>query len=328
MEIWNRISNVLDKELFLGQPATSNIYPATYPTFCNNFSSPSNMTTVTPFVDQFLTADLTLFTVPDQVQEKEYEEIEKKGVEMMVMVKVHNGVCAICLDDIELQETALVKGCEHAYCVKCILQWATYHEHPKCPQCKHPFESLSVHRTLDGSLQDYMFEESICLLLRATWFTPLVVEHRDDPDDEIDDIFYYQYQYQLDYEEEDDDLDDVFFHNSSGLRIGNRRLGDNGYIRAGRQEAIPAHRSNPQDLGAGSSRQRKQKEVDMDPDKSPSYEPKKKEKEVGKELTGRRAKRALKREAADKAAMAKHEKHLVRLGRQQPCPSIVSVTTV
>lgn len=27
----------------------------------------------------------------------------------------HGGVCAICLDEIVLQETALVKGCEHAY---------------------------------------------------------------------------------------------------------------------------------------------------------------------------------------------------------------------
>lgn len=27
----------------------------------------------------------------------------------------HGGVCAICLDKTVLQETALVKGCEHAY---------------------------------------------------------------------------------------------------------------------------------------------------------------------------------------------------------------------
>jgi hypothetical protein len=27
----------------------------------------------------------------------------------------HGGICAICLDKIELLETALVKGCEHAY---------------------------------------------------------------------------------------------------------------------------------------------------------------------------------------------------------------------
>ncbi|KAL9234811.1 hypothetical protein vseg_009637 [Gypsophila vaccaria] len=269
-----------------------------------------------------LTTNLTLLTIHDHQATMKFEEkvaeVEKGGEsEMMNIMVVHNGVCAICLDSIELQETALVKGCEHAYCVNCILQWATYHEHPKCPQCKHPFESLSVHRALDGTLRDYMIEESVCLLLRATWFTPLVVENRDEPDDDLDDIFYYQYQYQLDYEE-DDDLDDVYFHNSSGLRIGNRRWGDNGYIRSGRQEARPAHRSNLQESGASSSasssRQRKQKEVNMDSDGSSSRGPKKKE--VGKDLMGRRAKRALKREAADKAAMAKHEEHLVRLGRQ------------
>jgi hypothetical protein len=27
----------------------------------------------------------------------------------------HGAICAICLDKIALQETALVKGCEHAY---------------------------------------------------------------------------------------------------------------------------------------------------------------------------------------------------------------------
>lgn len=31
----------------------------------------------------------------------------------------HYGVCAICLDNIMLQETALVKGCEHAYWFVC-----------------------------------------------------------------------------------------------------------------------------------------------------------------------------------------------------------------
>lgn len=31
----------------------------------------------------------------------------------------HYGVCAICLNKIVLQETALVKGCEHAYWFVC-----------------------------------------------------------------------------------------------------------------------------------------------------------------------------------------------------------------
>ncbi|KAJ4724440.1 RING/U-box superfamily protein [Melia azedarach] len=201
----------------------------------------------------------------------------------------YGGVCAICLDKIVLQETALVKGCEHAYCVTCILRWASYIQNPTCPQCKHPFEFLNVHRSLDGSIKDFMFEESVCLLLRASWFKPLIVEDHevvayDEPED------YYP------YEDEEDDLDEVYFHNSSSLRIGNRRWGDNGYVRAGRQEARPVHRPNSQTSGASSSR-----------------EPKKNE--VAKGTTGRRAKRALKREAADKAAAAKHQQHLARLGR-------------
>ena len=136
-----------------------------------------------------------------------------------------------------------------------------------------------------------MFEESVCLLLRATWFTPLTVVDRevayDDPED------YYPYE----EEDCDDDLDEVYFSSSSSIRIGNRRWGDNGYVSAGRQEARPVHRSNFQDAGAGTSRQPKQKEA-------------------AKDKTGRRAKRALKREAADKAAAAKHEQHLARLGRK------------
>lgn len=203
----------------------------------------------------------------------------------------HGGVCAICLDEIVLQETALVKGCEHAYCATCILRWVTYSQKPTCPQCKHPFEFLNVHRSLDGSIHDYMFEESVCLLLRAKWFEPLIVVEREDVYDDPDD-YYYPYE-----DEEDDDLDEAYFSSSSSVRIGNRRWGDNGYVRGGRQEARPVHRSNIEDSGASSSRDPRKKEAAMD-------------------KTGRRAKRALKREAADKAAAAKHQQHLARLGRK------------
>ncbi|GAV62113.1 zf-RING_2 domain-containing protein [Cephalotus follicularis] len=202
----------------------------------------------------------------------------------------HGGICAICLDKIVLQETALIKNCEHAYCVTCILRWATYSQNPTCPQCKHPFKFLNLHRSLDGSIQDYMFEESVCLLLRASWFKPLIVEERDEVYDDSED--YYP------YEDEEDDLDDVYFSNSARPRIGNRRWGDNGYVRAGRQEARPVYRSNFQDSSAGSSSEPKKKQV------------------ADNVVTGRRAKRALKREAADKAAAAKHKEHLVRLGRK------------
>ncbi|KAK6138231.1 hypothetical protein DH2020_028027 [Rehmannia glutinosa] len=203
----------------------------------------------------------------------------------------HHGVCAICLNKIVLQETALVKGCEHAYCVTCILKWASYKKEPTCPQCKNPFEFLNIHRALDGSIHDYMFEESVCLLLRASWFKPLVVVQREEVEEETED-YYYEYE----EEEEDDDLDEVYLGSSSSLRLGNRRWGDNGYVRGGRQEARPVFRPNIQEAGAGPSRQPKKKEIAV------------------KETVGRRAKRAL-REAADKAAAVKHQQHLERLDR-------------
>ncbi|KAL2507093.1 RING/U-box superfamily protein [Forsythia ovata] len=218
------------------------------------------------------------------------EEIHQVGCETNNINSTnHHGICAICLNKIALQETALVKGCEHAYCVTCILRWASYKEEPLCPQCKNPFELLNIHRSLDGSIHDYMIEESVWLLLSASWFKPLIVADREEVDDEVEDYYYH--------EDEEEDLDEVYFGSSSSLCIGNRRWGDNGYVRGGRQEARPIHRPSFQDSGAGPSRQPKKKET-------------------AKEMVGRRAKRALKREAADKAAAAKHERHLMRLGHK------------
>ncbi|GFP96278.1 hypothetical protein PHJA_001771900 [Phtheirospermum japonicum] len=198
------------------------------------------------------------------------EEINLGGCDTnLIETTNHHGVCAICLNKIVLQETALVKGCEHAYCVTCILRWASCKKQPTCPQCKTPFKFLNIHRSLDGSLHDYMFEESVCLLLRASWFNPLVEE-------------YHNYDYN------DDEEDEYYFGSSSSLRIGNRRWGDNGYVRAGRQEVRPIRRPCAEDSDAGPSRQPKKE--------TPN-----------KEIVGRRAKRALKREAADKAAAEKHQ---------------------
>lgn len=146
-----------------------------------------------------------------------------------------------------------------------------------------------------NSLHDYMYEESVCLLLRASWFNPLIVEEREEVDEEVYD-HYYQYE-----DEEEDDLDEVYFSRSSSLRLGNRRWGDNGYVRGGRVEARPVSRPNAQDISGAAG---------------PSRERKKKETVVNDAAVGRRAKRAMKREAADKAAAAKHEQHLVRLGRK------------
>lgn len=204
-------------------------------------------------------------------------------------------VCAICLEKILIQETALVKGCEHAYCLTCILRWATYKKNPSCPQCKHPFNFLNVHRSLDGCIHDYMFEESVCLLLRATWFTPLVIETKEDTYEE-EDLSYYHFDEHIENEEDDGEDESYFTRGSSGIRIGNRRWGNNGFIRDGRKEARPVSRRLSEDFEAGPSRQPKMKEAAS---KAPPI--------------GRRAKRALKREAEDKAAATKQQQHLERL---------------
>lgn len=137
-----------------------------------------------------------------------------------------------------------------------------------------------------------MIEESVCLLLGASWFKPLIVVDLEEVhvDVNVEDYYYY-------YEDEEEDLDNVYYGSSSCLCIGNWRWGDNGYVRGGWQEARPMHRPNFQDTGAGPSRQPKKKET-------------------AKEMVGRRAKRELKWEAADKAAAAKHERHFMRLGHK------------
>ncbi|XLS63958.1 hypothetical protein HN51_023932 [Arachis hypogaea] len=51
-----------------------------------------------------------------------------------------------------------------------------------------------------------MFEESVCLLLRAAWFQPLKVENHVEHEDAYDPIEdFYQYQYDYEYDDEDDE---------------------------------------------------------------------------------------------------------------------------
>ena len=159
------------------------------------------------------------------------------------------------------------------------------------------------------SLHDYLFEESVCLLLRAAWFEPLIVEAHEEALEE--DEIYLQYQ----YDDDEDDLDEESYYmsRSPSIRIGNRRWGDNGYIRGGRREARPVNAD-----AAGPSRTPKKKERAASTSGSGSGSG-----SVSKDASGRRAKRAQKREAADKAAAEKHLKHLQRMGLvKAPAPEV------
>ncbi|KAK9819182.1 hypothetical protein WJX81_004272, partial [Elliptochloris bilobata] len=179
--------------------------------------------------------------------------------------EAHDMTCAICLDTIALEELSIIKGCEHAYCSKCILAWAVHKDPPWCPQCKAPFSRLVTYRALDGTLHDFPALESVCLLKRACWFqahlreaeavaaavpTPFLLNAADaaaiaeaatlrDPND------YGRY-----YEEYDDDeeVEAFYFSAAAGrarITLGNRRFGNNGYIASGRMQARPAQPARP-----------------------------------------------------------------------------------
>jgi len=64
--------------------------------------------------------------------------------------------------------------------VNCILQWSLCKEW--CPQCKHPFDYLLTHKQLDGTVTDFLTEESVVLLKRARWFEEYMrVSNRHTP---------------------------------------------------------------------------------------------------------------------------------------------------
>ncbi|KAL2322390.1 hypothetical protein Fmac_026769 [Flemingia macrophylla] len=77
-----------------------------------------------------------------------------------------------------------------------------------------------------------MFEESVCLLLQASWFKPLSVKEHVNHEDAYGDLEDY---YQCKDDDDDDDIDEAYYGGSSSFHIGNQRWGDNGCVRAGRQ---------------------------------------------------------------------------------------------
>lgn len=195
--------------------------------------------------------------------------------------------CAICLGQIQPLDLALVKGCEHQYCVHCILQWAMLKEW--CPQCKAPFSYLFTHRHLDGTPSDYPLEESVTLLKRARWFTEEQearekaralaaagarrgvtrvevgvddteryhgVEHDGDAPPSPRDWCDF-YEDLVDAELEEDEAIEEYYYSSAAGRarivLGNRRWGGGGYMRNGRMYARPVNPAAASGSGGAST---------------------------------------------------------------------------
>lgn len=177
--------------------------------------------------------------------------------------------CAICLGDIPLPDMAMVKGCGHIYCAKCILAWALHKENPWCPQCKQPFNYLLTYRTLDGELQDFPNEESVVLLKRARWLEDqLAASHADaahllEESRAADDIAWHDYADEYDLAE-DEAIEAYYYSSAAGrarVMLGNRRFGEGGYIATGRRQARPAgqRRSGKGKAAAGANKKQPEK---------------------------------------------------------------------
>lgn len=154
--------------------------------------------------------------------------------------------CAICLGEIQLENLAMVKGCDHMYCAHCILHWALHKEEPWCPQCKQPFTYLLTYRTLDGELSDFPAEESVVLLKRARWFTDTLrpcARSSSLLEDSIlaDETAWQEYADEYDLAE-DEEIEAYYFSSAAGrarVLLGNRRFGEGGFIATGRRQARP-----------------------------------------------------------------------------------------
>lgn len=150
-------------------------------------------------------------------------------------------MCAICHGNIKPNEVALVRGCDHAFCSLCILNWAT--QKRKCPLCLERFTHLWLYRRIDGSYNDYLFEESVDLLTCAVWFKKGVTAefspcaNVDDEEDDYHEMLQWMYGGGREAAEEDDYYDDV----QEGLErgrpgtkaFGQRKFGSGGYVAVG-----------------------------------------------------------------------------------------------
>ena len=193
-----------------------------------------------------------------QEEEEQDEEEEEEDCQPQHLLEEDSEpddlTCAICLNSIQLENLALVKGCDHMYCANCILHWAVHKESPWCPQCKQPFNYLLTYRALDGTLQDFPTEESVTLLKRALWFEDHVRRNLKDTsaaarlDESIaaDDLAWHDYADDLDLDE-DEIIEEYYFSAAAGrarVTLGNRRFGEGGYISAGRRQARPINNNN------------------------------------------------------------------------------------
>jgi hypothetical protein len=202
-----------------------------------------------------------------------------------------DAVCTICCEVPELADCCVIPSCGHAFCVNCVLSWATVR--CVCPNCKTPFDMLRVRRDastgapLPGGRER---DEDVHVLRTADWVTvqdlePIVEdiaaafhvarlsleESRREVEraglltgvrtfacEEAEDVFEAMF-----WEQENmrydcyvgDAYDDGGFASPQEprRRFGNRRHGANGYMASGHMVATPAVVAGSSSTGGASS---------------------------------------------------------------------------
>ncbi|KAL6780769.1 CGL94 [Auxenochlorella protothecoides x Auxenochlorella symbiontica] len=173
---------------------------------------------------------------------------DDKGKQQVLEDEEDSNPCAICLNTTALEDVAILPGCDHVYCAHCIIHWASLREQGDacCPQCKAPFSEIITYRNLDGTLQDFPVQNSVCLLKRAAWFKERAERHTLPPEDGAAPRRERSWADEDAYDlcnDDDDDLEAFYFSSAAGrarVTLGNRRFGEGGYIASGRRQARPA----------------------------------------------------------------------------------------
>jgi len=168
-------------------------------------------------------------------------------------------LCAICHGSIQPQEAALVRGCDHAFCNGCILNWAM--QKPKCPLCQEQFTHLWLYKQLDGTYNDFLVEQNVEVLLCATWFrkqvvsefTPQPAEYEEE--EEYLEMLQYMYGGAREVEEANLYYEDMA-RRTRGSRpraVGNRTFGSGGVMATGRRAARATPNVGPSRASAAGS---------------------------------------------------------------------------
>jgi len=170
--------------------------------------------------------------------------------------------CPICLQGLDEDCAQLV--CGHAYCLKCVLRWASHKgDNATCALCKQRIGAV-LYCSVDllGNRLDDMVEQPIVLLQRARWLG--ANDNAAGPDAECDDSPEEEEEdsYAL---EEDDELELVRDARVRRALLANRRLGSGGFVSNGRMYARviapppPARAAGPSSAACSSKQQQSSK---------------------------------------------------------------------